>query len=148
MHCCRTAGLAAAGLVPAAGFAAPVRKPIQSEEIDAALQAKVAAKEIPGVVAMAANEASVVYQGAFGARNMAAATPMSSDTVFRIASMVKLLTSVAALQLVERGKLKLDEPAGQYRSDARLAASPRRASMPKAFRNCGRRKSRSRCETC
>lgn len=107
----RGAGLAAAGLVPSAGVAAPVRKPLQGETIDAALQAKVIAKEIPGVVAMAANETSVVYQGAFGARNIAAATPMSSDTVFRIASMVKLLTSVAALQLVERGKLKLDEPA-------------------------------------
>jgi CubicO group peptidase (beta-lactamase class C family) len=94
------------------GFAAPPRKPPQREEIDAALQAKVAAGEIPGVVAMAANEASVVYQGAFGVRSMATMTPMSPDTIFRIASMVKLLTSVAALQLVERGKLKLDEPAG------------------------------------
>jgi CubicO group peptidase (beta-lactamase class C family) len=36
---------------------------------------------------------------------------MSADTIFRIASMVKLLTSVAALQLVEQGKLRLDEPA-------------------------------------
>jgi methyl acetate hydrolase len=107
----RSAALAAAGLIPAAGFATPARKPVQGESIDAALQAKVAAKEIPGVVAMAANEASVVYQGAFGARSVAAATPMSADTIFRIASMVKLLTSVAALQLVERGKLKLDEPA-------------------------------------
>jgi methyl acetate hydrolase len=107
----RSAGLAAAGLMPVAGFAAPVRTSIQTEAIDAALQAKVAAKEIPGVVAMAANESAIVYQGAFGPRSIAAATPMSSDTVFRIASMVKLLTSVAALQLVERGKLKLDEPA-------------------------------------
>ena len=89
----------------------PLRKPVSGEAIDAALQAKVAAREIPGVVAMAANETSVVYQGTFGTRNVAAATPMSPDTVFRIASMVKLLTSVAALQLVERGKLKLDEPA-------------------------------------
>jgi methyl acetate hydrolase len=93
------------------GFAAPLAKPIQSGEIDAVLQAKVAAREIPGVVAMAANERSVVYEGAFGFRNMATATPMSSDTIFRIASMVKLLTSVAALQLVEQGKLSLDEPA-------------------------------------
>ena len=110
----RTAGLAAAGVIPAvplSGVAAPAGKPVQGEAIDAALQAKVAAKEIPGVVAMAANETSIVYQGAFGTRNIAAATPMSTDTVFRIASMVKLLTSVAALQLVERGKLKLDEPA-------------------------------------
>jgi methyl acetate hydrolase len=45
-------------------------------------------------------------------RDIAAASRMSTDTVFRIASMAKLLTSVAALQLVERGKLKLDEPAG------------------------------------
>jgi CubicO group peptidase (beta-lactamase class C family) len=75
------------------------------------LQAKVSAREIPGVVAMAASENSVVYQGAFGPRSMASAVPMSIDTIFRIASMVKLLTSVAALQLVEQGKLKLDEPA-------------------------------------
>src|ERR1700721_1839226 len=80
----RTAGLATAGVLAAA----PMRglaKPVQGGEIDAALQAKVAAREIPGVVAMAANEASVVYQGAFGVRSMAAATPMSTDTVFRIA---------------------------------------------------------------
>ena len=74
----RTAGLAAAGLIPAAGVAAAVRKPVQGETIDAALQAKVAAREIPGVVAMAANETAVVYQGAFGARNIAAAAPMAS----------------------------------------------------------------------
>jgi methyl acetate hydrolase len=109
----RAAGLATASLLAAApsrGFAAQGGK--LSGEIDAALQAMVRAGKIPGVVAMAANEASVVYQGAFGVRSMAAAAPMSSDTIFRIASMVKLLTSVAALQLVERGKLKLDEPAG------------------------------------
>src|SRR5205814_8302936 len=120
----RTAGLAAASLVPAVplpGAAAAIRRPVQGEESDAALQTKVAVREIPGVVAMAANETSIVYQGAFGARNMAAATPMSADTIFRIASMVKLLTSVAALQLVERGKLKLDEPAADI--DPTLGAS-------------------------
>ncbi len=111
----RTAGLASASLLPAAplrGIAAPARKPPHSEAIDSALQAMVSAREIPGVVAMAANPDAVVYQGAFGVRSLATAVPMSSDTIFRIASMVKLLTSVAALQLVERGKLKLDEPAG------------------------------------
>lgn len=110
----QTMGLAAASLVPAApGVAAPLRTPVQTGEIDAALQARIVAKEIPGVVAMAANEASVVYEGAFGVRNMAAGISMSTDTIFRIASMVKLLTSVAALQLVERGKLNLDEPAAR-----------------------------------
>jgi CubicO group peptidase (beta-lactamase class C family) len=94
-----------------AGIAAPLNKPMRNEEIDRTLQATVCAREIPGVVAMAANEQSVVYEGAFGFRDMAAASRMSTDTVFRIASMVKLLTSIAALQLVERGSLKLDEPA-------------------------------------
>src|SRR6266403_1275669 len=110
----RTAALASASMFSAApltGIAAPLNKPVHSDEIDRALQARVGAGEIPGVVAMAANEQSVVYEGAFGVRNMAAITAMSSDTIFRIASMVKLLTSVAALQLVERGKLRLDEPA-------------------------------------
>jgi CubicO group peptidase (beta-lactamase class C family) len=112
----RSAALASASVMPAApvpGIAAPSRLAAGSAEIDRALQAKVGAREIPGVVAMAANEQSVVYEGAFGFRDMAAASRMSTDAVFRIASMVKLLTSVAALQLVERGKLKLDEPAGQ-----------------------------------
>ena len=115
----RTAGLAAAGMIPAVALPA-LAAPVQSGEIDAALQAMVGAGKIPGVVAMAANETSVIYQGAFGVRSMAASVPMSPDTVFRIASMVKLLTSVAALQLVEGGKLKLDEPAG--RIDERLGS--------------------------
>lgn len=107
----RTAALAAAGLVPAAGVAAPSRAPVRREAIDAALQAKASTGEIPGVVAMAANETTVLYEGAFGVRNIAAAAPISTDTIFRVASMVKLLTSVAALQLVAQGKLKLDAPA-------------------------------------
>ena len=111
----RTAALASASMVPAAplaGIAAPLNKLALSEEIDRALQGRVSSREIPGVVAMAANEQSVVYRGGFGFRNLTTASRMSTDTVFRIASMVKLLTSVAALQLVERGKLELDEPAG------------------------------------
>ncbi len=110
-------------MIPAAalaGIAAPLNQPARVEEIDKALQARVGAREIPGVVAMAANEQSVLYQGAFGFRDIATASPMSTDTIFRIASMVKLLTSVAALQLVEQGKLKLDEPAGTI--DPTLAA--------------------------
>jgi methyl acetate hydrolase len=113
----RTAALASASVIPAvplSGFAEPSRsQPTRRGEIDTALQGSVNAKQIPGVVAMAANEQSVLYAGTFGVRDMAGAAPMSTDTIFRIASMVKLLTSVAALQLVERGKLELDEPAGK-----------------------------------
>jgi methyl acetate hydrolase len=110
----RTAATATASAIPGAifpGVAAPVRASSGSGEIDAILQARVDASEVPGVVAMAASERSVAYQGAFGVRDIGTAAKMSADTVFRIASMVKLLTSVAAMQLVEAGKLRLDEPA-------------------------------------
>ena len=105
----RTAALASASLFPA--VPALAARPASSD-LDKALQAAVATHEIPGVVAMAASANSVLYEGAIGSRGSAAEARMSVDTVFRIASMVKLLTSVAAMQLVERGRLKLDEPAG------------------------------------
>lgn len=94
--------------------------PARGGDIGKSLQAAVAANAIPGVVAMAATANSVIYESAIGSRGVGADTPMSGDTIFRIASMVKLLTSVAAMQLVERGKLRLDEPAGNV--DPMLAA--------------------------
>jgi CubicO group peptidase (beta-lactamase class C family) len=62
-------------------------------------------------VALAATDNGIVYEGIFGKRRLHAAPAMTRDTVFRVASMVKLITSVAALQLVEQGKLSLDAPA-------------------------------------
>ena len=112
----RAAAIATAGAMPGVPFAradVPPRTLSRSGEIDTILQTAVDAAEVPGVVAMVANEKSVIYQGAFGVRGSDAAAKMSEDTVFRIASMVKLLTSVAAMQLVERGKLNLHEPAAK-----------------------------------
>src|SRR4249920_3767122 len=94
----RTAAVAVASLIPGPavpGLAAPLRTLARSREIDAILQARVDAADVPGVVATAATGDSVIYQGAFGARSMGAAARMSADTVFSIASMTKLLTSVA-----------------------------------------------------
>jgi methyl acetate hydrolase len=79
-------------------------------EVDAVLGTAVSAEDVPGVVAMAATEAGVVYEGVFGSRRLREGPPMTRDTVFRIASMVKLITSVAALRLVEQGKLSLGAP--------------------------------------
>ena len=79
-------------------------------QIDSFLRAAASAGEIPGVVALAAGEGGIVYEGAFGWRRLAGGQPMTRDTVFRVASMVKLITTVAALQLVEQGKLSLDAP--------------------------------------
>jgi methyl acetate hydrolase len=59
---------------------------------------------------LAATDDGIVYEGIFGQRRLHEAPAMTRDTVFRIASMVKLITSVAALQLVEQEKLSLDAP--------------------------------------
>jgi len=80
--------------------------------IDAALRRAVEGKEIPGVVAAAANDRGILYEGAFGTRDSAKGTVMTADTIFRIASMTKAVTSVAAMQLVEQGRLDLDQPIG------------------------------------
>jgi CubicO group peptidase (beta-lactamase class C family) len=78
--------------------------------IDTVLRAATEAREVPGVVAMAATDAGPVYEGVFGTRDLANGPAMTRDTVFRIASMTKAVTSVAAMQLVEQNKLALEEP--------------------------------------
>jgi methyl acetate hydrolase len=84
--------------------------PQRASLIDAVLRDVVTAREVPGVVAMAATDRGVLYEGAFGTRDLGGGPVMTRDTVFRIASMTKAVTSVAAMQLVERGLLSLDEP--------------------------------------
>jgi CubicO group peptidase (beta-lactamase class C family) len=79
-------------------------------EIDKVLKAAVDRGDIPGVVAVAATESGPAYAGAFGRRALPDGAAMTADTVFWIASMTKAVTSTAAMQLVERGKLALDRP--------------------------------------
>jgi CubicO group peptidase (beta-lactamase class C family) len=81
-----------------------------SSRIDAMLRSATSAGEVPGVVALAATDNDIVYEGIFGSRRLPAGPAMTRDTVFRVASMIKPITSTAALQLVEQGKLSLDAP--------------------------------------
>jgi methyl acetate hydrolase len=118
----RTLALAGvSGLRPGAA-AALSQAPPRNPDIDSILQGAVNARKVPGVVAMAATDRATIYEGAFGLRCVGTQAKMSTDTVFRIASMVKLLTSVAAMQLVESGKLSLDDPASLV--DPELDAIP------------------------
>lgn len=78
--------------------------------IDDVLRQAVDAGTVPGVVAMATTADGPIYEGAFGVRRLDSRAAMTRDTVFRIASMTKAITSVAAMQLVEQGKLSLDGP--------------------------------------
>lgn len=78
--------------------------------MDAVLREATDSREVPGVVAMAATDRGLLYEGAFGRRALDRPEPMTLDSVFRIASMTKAITSVAAMQLVEQGKLALEAP--------------------------------------
>src|SRR6185437_6797082 len=92
--------------------------PMQSKaQIDQILRQKSDAQEIPGVVAVAASSNEVIYQGAFGKRDLSKDDPMTADSVFWIASMTKAITAAAGMQLVEQGKLSLDEPIGKLLPD-------------------------------
>ncbi len=75
-------------------------------EVDQALRQAVNAKTVPGVAAIGANEKGIVYEGAFG-------PGVTADSVFWIASMTKAITATAAMQLVEQGKLSLEQPMGK-----------------------------------
>src|SRR6266700_940476 len=79
-------------------------------DIDEVLKTAIERGDVPGVVASSATRDGVIYQGAFGRRSLPDGAPMTADTVFWIASMTKALTSTAAMQLVEQGKLELDQP--------------------------------------
>jgi methyl acetate hydrolase len=84
---------------------------MKTRAIDDVLRQAIDAGEVPGVVAVAATDEGVVYQGAFGVRELMRDAAITPDTVGYIASMTKALTAAAAMQLVERGKLTLDGPA-------------------------------------
>lgn len=85
---------------------------IDAGALDAVLREAVAAGEVPGVVALAADAGGELYRGAFGRRAVDDPAPMTADSLFWIASMTKAVTSVMAMQLVEEGRLALDAPLG------------------------------------
>jgi len=107
----------------AAAFATGLGRQVFAENaagaagIDQALTEAVKSGRVPGVVALAANDKGTIYSGAFGLRSLGQPQPMTVDSVFWIASMTKAVTTAAAMQMVEQGKLKLDQPASEILPD-------------------------------
>jgi len=89
--------------------------------IDQTLRTGIAQRNIPAVAAMAATATQTFYAGAFGKRDSASGLDVKSDSIFSIASMTKAIASTAAMQLVERGKVQLDEPASKHLSELGMA---------------------------
>ncbi|WP_298241258.1 serine hydrolase [uncultured Bradyrhizobium sp.] len=75
---------------------------------------EVATGRIPGAILLLQQHGKLVYYANFGVRDVATGKPMSADTIFRLYSMSKPITSVMAMMLVEDGKLSLDDPVAKY----------------------------------
>jgi methyl acetate hydrolase len=81
--------------------------------VDETLRSGIARRKIPAAVGMVADRNETLYAGAFGKRD-SSGPPVGADALFNIASMTKAITTVAALQLVEQGKVDLSEPVAKH----------------------------------
>jgi methyl acetate hydrolase len=86
-------------------------------EMSTWLGTRVTGSHIPGLVAMVVDAQGTRYVGAFGRQDVAGNVAMREDTIFRIASMTKPVTSLAVMLLVEEGKVALDDPVERYLPD-------------------------------
>ena len=109
-------------------------------QVDQALRQAVNAGTVPGVVAIGATDKGIVYEGAFG-------PSITADSVFWIASMTKAVTATACMQLLEQGKLQLDQPMGKLLPQLE---SPKvlEGFDANGRRNFVLRSARSRCGIC
>src|SRR5450432_449692 len=84
--------------------------------LDPIVQAAIEKHEVPGAVLLVGHDGQVIYRKAFGSRSLEPTrTPMTPDTIFDIASLTKVIaTTTAAMQLVEQGKLRLNDPVVKY----------------------------------
>ncbi|WP_157956189.1 serine hydrolase domain-containing protein [Acuticoccus yangtzensis] len=114
-------GALAFGGPPAAADPLPVVSPeaagLSAERLamaGAKLEADIAAGTIPGAVLTVLRGGKVAYQKAFGIADGRAGTPMAEDSIFRIYSMTKPVTSLVVMQLVEEGRILLTDPVSKY----------------------------------
>jgi CubicO group peptidase (beta-lactamase class C family) len=126
LACIRFRGVAAAAILFVTVSGAVAEGPIiaKPEEtgfssaglarIDAYLKNEIAENKIPGAIMMIQRNGKTAYFNSFGVRDPAAKEPVTPDTIFRIYSMSKPITTVAAMMLVEEGKLALNEPLSKY----------------------------------
>src|SRR5260370_22488453 len=89
--------------------------------IDQTLETRIAQRKTPAVAAMAATATQTFYAGAFGKRDGSSGIDVKPDSIFSIASMTKAIASTAAMQLVERGKVQLDEAASKHLPELAMA---------------------------
>src|ERR1700674_3885316 len=107
-------GLACAGPLPGGGPESGGISSQRLERLTRTMQQTVDNGELAGVVVLIARKGKLVYQKTFGMQDKAKGVPMAADSIFRIYSMTKPVVTVAAMILVEEGRLSLDEPISKY----------------------------------
>src|ERR1700730_11101187 len=126
---------------PSAGCAeSPSPSPVAASFSRARLQRvgdyirnEIATGKIPGAIVLIQQHGQPVYFENFGVRDVATRLPMTADTIFRLYSMSKPITSVAAMMLVEDGKLALDDPVAKYIpafADVKVGVEKREVNRP------------------
>lgn len=126
---------------------APAEAGISAEalgRIAGAVEELISEKKLVGANVLVMRRGGIVYEESFGMRDAAAEAPMEKDSIFRIYSMTKALTSAAALMLCEEGKLSLDDPVERHLpalADFRLwkegEAAPRSPTVRDLLRHTG-----------
>lgn len=119
--------VAFAGDLPRAGPESVGLSSERLENIRKVLGAKVDEGVIPGYVALVARHGKVAYFDAYGVQNPNTKEPMATDSIFRVYSMTKPIVSVAAMILVEEGRMKLSDPVSMYLpelKDMKVVANP------------------------
>ena len=103
--------------LPVVAFGPPPNAPLSLEKlsrIDAFLNDQVAQGEIPGAIVLIQRHGRPVYFKWFGKRDVDAGIDMTPDAIFPLHSLTKTVTSFAAMMLIDRGSIKLDDPVAKY----------------------------------
>jgi CubicO group peptidase (beta-lactamase class C family) len=87
---------------------------VRLERLDAWMQGEVAARRKAGAVVLIARHGKIAWEKAYGVADLASGRPMRTDAIFRLFSMTKPVTAVAALTLYEQGRFELTDPLANY----------------------------------
>src|ERR1700710_395901 len=109
-----TAGGPGSGKAESPTPAAGTFSPAKLEQVGDYIRNEIATGKIPGAILLIQQHGKPVYFENFGVRDVATRLPMTADTIFRLYSMSKPITSVAAMMLVEEGRLRLGDPGSKY----------------------------------
>jgi len=111
-------GLLGAGVTALALHAAPVALAFSPEarnaKLDETLRGLVEGRSTPGIVVLILHDGRPVYSRSVGVREVGSAALIGENDMFRLASMTKAVTSVAAMILIEQGKINLDDPVSRF----------------------------------